>query len=55
VVTIQVLRGQAVVDAEGAETSVRPGQAVLFQPGVRHDVRAAEQSVLVLTIVGQPG
>lgn len=51
-VTIHVLRGQAVITASGGATELRSGELMLLQPGVRHDVRAAEQSVLLLTISG---
>lgn len=52
VVTAQLLRGHATLMANGAPNDLRPGQVLVFQPRVRHDVRAEEQSVLLLTITG---
>lgn len=52
VVSIHVVRGHATVTAEGEAFSLRPGQLALLQPGVRHDVRAESQSVLVLVVSG---
>jgi quercetin dioxygenase-like cupin family protein len=52
VVTVHVLRGQAAVTAGDEEAELRSGELVMLQPGVRHDVRAAEQAVVLLTITG---
>jgi len=51
-VTIHVLRGHAVLTAAGEPFDLRPGQLVMMQPAVRHDLRAEEQSVVLLTITG---
>lgn len=52
VVTVHVLRGRATVRADGTERELGPGQVVLMQPGVRHDVIAGEQAVILLTVTG---
>ena len=51
-VTAHVLRGHVTLAAAGEAFDLRPGQLVMMQPGVRHDVRAEEQSVVLLTIDG---
>ncbi|MGH2632555.1 MAG: cupin domain-containing protein [Tepidiformaceae bacterium] len=50
--TVTAIRGHIVVTGGGQAMDLRPGQLVLFQPGVRHDLRAEEQSVVLLTITG---
>lgn len=50
--SVQVIRGHATLQAEGQSVSLRPGELLLFQPGVRHDISAEEQSVVLLTITG---
>ena len=50
--TVTAIRGHVVVTSGGHSMDLRPGQLVLFQPGVRHDLRAEEQSVVLLTISG---
>jgi quercetin dioxygenase-like cupin family protein len=52
VVSIQLLIGHASVRAGGESFEILPGQLVMLQPGVRHDVSAIEQSSLLLTITG---
>ena len=52
VVTVQTLRGHAVLQADGQGFDLRPGQLLMFQPGVRHNVRAETESVVLLTITG---
>ena len=52
VVTVQPLRGYAVLEAGGESFELRPGQLLMLQPGVRHDLRAGEQCVVLLTITG---
>jgi quercetin dioxygenase-like cupin family protein len=52
VVLVQVLRGHTYLEAAGQSLDLRPGQVLMFQPGVRHDIRAVEQSVVLLTITG---
>lgn len=51
-VTVHVLRGHATLTAAGESFDLRPGQLVMMQPRVRHDVHAEEQSVVLLTIAG---
>lgn len=50
--SVQVIRGHVTLEAEGQSVSLRPGGLLLFQPGVRHDIRAEEQSAVLLTITG---
>jgi len=50
--TVTAIRGHVVVTSGGQTMDLRPGQLVLFQPGIRHDLRAQEQSVVLLTISG---
>ena len=50
--SVQVIRGHTTLIANGQSVSLRPGELLLFQPGVRHDIRAEEQSVVLLTITG---
>lgn len=52
VVTVHVLRGRATLRADGTARELGPGQVVLMQPGVRHDVIAGEQAVILLTVTG---
>lgn len=52
VVSIQLLIGHASLNAAGETFDILPGQLVMLQPGVRHDVSAIEQSSLLLTITG---
>lgn len=52
VVTVQGLRGYAVLSVSEESFELRPGRVMVFQPGVRHDIRAEEQSVVLLTITG---
>jgi quercetin dioxygenase-like cupin family protein len=49
---VQVVRGHVTLTADGKAISLRPGEAVLFQPALRHDLRAEEQSVVLLTVTG---
>ena len=51
-VTIHLLRGHASLAAEGSDRELRPGDLVMLQPGVRHDILAVEQSVVLLTLTG---
>lgn len=51
-VSVHLIRGHAVLAAGNDSFELRPGQLVLIQPEVRHDLRAEEQSVVVLTISG---
>lgn len=52
VVLIQMLRGRTMVSVGGDSFDLRQGGLLMFQPGVSHDLRAEEQSVLLLTITG---
>lgn len=52
VVTIQLLRGHVFVSMGSESLELRQEQLLMFQPGIRHDLRAEEQSVLLLTITG---
>lgn len=50
--TVQVVRGHTTLSSAGRSVALRPGELVFFQPGVRHDIRAEEQSVVLLTVTG---
>lgn len=52
VVTVQVLSGHAVLASDNEHADLRKGHLAVLQPGVRHDVTAQEQSVVLLTITG---
>jgi quercetin dioxygenase-like cupin family protein len=52
VVAVQVLRGRTAIACEGKTVDVGEGELILFQTGVRHDLRAKEQSVVLLTVTG---
>lgn len=51
-VSVHLLRGHAVLAADSQSYELRPGQLVLLQPEVRHNLRAEERSVVVLTVSG---
>lgn len=50
VVSIHVLTGQVQVAAAGENHELAPGQLLVLQPSVRHDVRAIEASQMLLTV-----
>jgi quercetin dioxygenase-like cupin family protein len=50
--TVQAVRGHVTLTSGGKPIDLRPGELVLFQPNIRHDLRAEEQSVVLLTITG---
>jgi quercetin dioxygenase-like cupin family protein len=50
--SIQVIRGHTTLEANGQSISLRPGEVLLFEPGLRHNISAEEQSVVLLTITG---
>jgi quercetin dioxygenase-like cupin family protein len=52
VVTVQLLSGRAVLASENQRVDLLKGHLSVLQPGVRHDLTAEEQSVLLLTITG---
>jgi quercetin dioxygenase-like cupin family protein len=49
-VTIHVLEGQLVVQADGRDHALRAGSILVLNPDVRHNVRALEASALLLTV-----
>jgi quercetin dioxygenase-like cupin family protein len=51
-VSVHLLRGHASLQANDHDHELRPGQLLLIQPEVRHDLRALEQSVVLLTVSG---
>ena len=51
-VSVHLLRGHASLQANEHDHELRPGQLLLIQPEVRHDLRALEQSVVLLTVSG---
>ncbi|MGE0601921.1 MAG: cupin domain-containing protein [Dehalococcoidia bacterium] len=52
VVMVHGMRGHVTVRANGETIELRRGQLAVFQPGVRHDLTAQEQSVVLLTVTG---
>ena len=50
--TVQLLDGHITVTYSDQETELREGEMLFFQPGVRHHLRAEEQSIVLLTITG---
>ena len=52
VVTVQLMSGLINLSAGGTSFELRPGQMVMIQAGVRHDVEAVAQSVILLTVTG---
>jgi quercetin dioxygenase-like cupin family protein len=49
---MQVVRGHTTLSSGGRSADLRRGELVFFQPGVRHDLRAEEQSVVLLIVTG---
>jgi len=49
-VTIHAIEGRLAVNAEGETYDLLAGQIVVLSPGVRHSVRAAETSAMLLTV-----
>ena len=49
-VFIQVLEGNIEFDVEGSVKTVAAGGLLALAPGARHDVRALEPSVMLLTV-----
>lgn len=52
VVTVQLLQGHAVLETDEGRVDLHPQEVVLFQPGIRHDIRAEERSAVLLTVTG---
>jgi quercetin dioxygenase-like cupin family protein len=49
-VTIHVHAGRLRIAADGSQHDLGPGQLLVLAPGVPHDVRATEESVMMLTV-----
>ncbi|HLL38777.1 MAG TPA: cupin domain-containing protein [Rubrobacteraceae bacterium] len=49
-VTIHVLEGRLMVQADGQDHELSVGQVLILNPDVPHDVRAPETSAMLLTI-----
>jgi len=49
-VAIHVLEGQLMVRAEGQDNSLTAGHVLYLRPNVPHDVRAIEESAMLLTV-----
>lgn len=49
-VVIQCLRGELAVGAEGTMHRLTPGQVVVLEPSVAHDVEARVESDMLLTV-----
>lgn len=52
VVIVQLLSGRVSLSANNETFELGPGHTLVFQSGVRHDVNAKDQSVILLTITG---
>lgn len=48
--TVQVLRGHIRFRTNGEQQDLRQGQLLFFGPGDAHDIRAEEESALLLTL-----
>jgi quercetin dioxygenase-like cupin family protein len=48
--TIQLLEGRLTFRVGGSEQQLETGQVLFFGPGDAHDIRAVEESALLLTI-----
>jgi quercetin dioxygenase-like cupin family protein len=48
--TVHVLQGHIRYRAEGTDHELRQGQVLFFGPGDAHDIRAVQESVLLLTL-----
>lgn len=51
--TVQVLRGSVVLSSGDEQLPLSEGELAMYQPGVRHRVRAEQQSVIMLTVAEQ--
>lgn len=51
-VSVHLLRGHAILTAGGKGVELRPGQLGFMEPGLMHDLRAEQQSVVLLTLSG---
>jgi quercetin dioxygenase-like cupin family protein len=49
-VTIHVLEGRLLVNADGHAHELGPGRVLILNPQVAHDVRALEASAMLLTV-----
>jgi quercetin dioxygenase-like cupin family protein len=49
-VTIHVLEGRLKIEADGRDHDLGPGQVLMLNPNVPHDVRALEVSAMLLTV-----
>ena len=53
-VTIHLLEGDAVFNAQGRDYPIVPGEVLIFAAGVPHSVRSSAGCVLLLTVVHLP-
>jgi Uncharacterized conserved protein, contains double-stranded beta-helix domain len=53
-VSIHLLEGDVVLSAEGSEYSLVPGEVLVLDAGVQHDVRSTDGCLLLLTVVHLP-
>ena len=51
--SIQVLEGALQVRADGGDTELGQGQLIFTAPGDAHDIRAARDSVILITVSAQ--
>ena len=53
-VSIHLLDGDVVIDAEGSEYTLVPGEVLVLDSGVQHGVRSSGGCMLLLTVVHLP-
>ncbi len=53
-VTIQVLEGRLMVQADGQDHELNAGQILILNPDVSHNVRASQASAMLLTVHMEP-
>ena len=51
---VQVLDGEAVVNIDGEDMTVSPGQVVVMPADIPHSVTAVERFKMLLTVVKHP-
>lgn len=49
-VTIHVLEGRLSIEAGGTDRELAAGEVIVLDPDVPHDVRAAEEAAMLLTV-----
>lgn len=52
-VAVQCIEGELEVSADGSPHRMKPGDVLVMAPRVRHDVRAVQRAVMLLTVALQ--